>query len=450
MRITIGPIWSKVDSNLPMVKSILTFKYSSYRPGEFGGKHVEYYKSVMSKEGEFLTGHVPRVVKKLSERNIPIEYTTLSPAPQPSNEQLRKKILYDYQADAVQTALRRKRGVICAPTGSGKTIIGLGIVKNFPNQNILWIAPTVDLLNQTYQRFLEEFEAPEIGVIGDGTFEPSRITIGIVNSLYNSRLESSYLHGIGVIIIDECHRVSKLTGMYAKTLQKVPAAFRIGLTATPSKDPEALWSVEGNVGPIIKEISVTHLTDIGKLATPRARIISIPMNKDVANIRKYSEAYQMGVVHSVERNEIIVNATAEYVLKGNTVLIISRILDHGENLFNMIKSKYPSIRAFLAQGWTEGEERERIRKALEAGTIDVAITSTIWKEGVDIPTLNVVVNAAGGKSEIFTLQVIGRGMRAAPGKDEFVIVDFFDPSSRFFVEHFGHRISMYFEKGWMK
>jgi superfamily II DNA or RNA helicase len=449
MRITIGPIWSKADSNLPMIKSILTFKYSAYRPGEFGGKHVEYWKNVMSKEGEFLTGYVPRIVKKLLERNIPIEYTTLSPAPQPSPEQLRTKTLYDYQAEAVKIALARKRGVIVSSTGSGKTLIGLGIVKNFPHQNILWIAPTIDLLNQTYQRFLEEFDAPEIGIIGDGTFEPSRITIGIVNSLYNSRMESSFLHGIGVIIVDECHRVSKLTGMYAKTLQKVPAAFRIGLTATPSKDPEALWSCEGNIGPIIKEISTDHLTSIGKLATPKVKIIPIPKDNEIANIRKYSEVYQMGVVHNVKRNEIIVNEIANQVLKSNTVLVITKILDHGQNLINMLKGKYPLIRSFLAQGWTEGEERERIRQALEARTIDVAITSTIWKEGVDIPSLNVVVNAAGGKSEIFTLQAVGRGMRAAPGKDTFLIVDFFDPSSRYLVDHFGTRICLYYDKGWM-
>jgi len=60
------------------------------------------------------------------------------------------------------------------------------------------------------------------------------------------------------------------------------------------------------------------------------------------------------------------------------------------------------------------------------------------------------VNASGGKSEILTLQSLGRGLRTVPGvKDDVVLVDFFDPSNRYLVDHFGHRVSLYFEEGWL-
>jgi superfamily II DNA or RNA helicase len=290
----------------------------------------------------------------------------------------------------------------------------------------------------------------EVGIIGDGVFEPSRITVGIINSLYNHRLGNDYLHGLGITLVDECHRVSKLDGIYSKTLQQIPATIRIGLTATLPADTEAVYALEGNLGPVIYSVDRQGLTDTGRLAIPKIRILQIPIDADVANLKKYSDVYSEGVVNSHKRNGIIIDEIAKYVLEGRTCLVIVRLLEHGQNLFDMIKMRYPKIRAYYAHGTTESEERERIRQELQARNIDVAITSTIWKEGVDIPSLNVVVNAAGSKSELFCLQVVGRGMRAAPGKDEFIILDFFDPSHHFLVSHFGYRIAMYFAQNWIK
>jgi superfamily II DNA or RNA helicase len=173
------------------------------------------------------------------------------------------------------------------------------------------------------------------------------------------------------------------------------------------------------------------------------------MDKDVANLRKYTEVYDQGIVNNKKRNEIIIDEVAKHVLSGDTCLIIVRMLQHGSNLIEIMQSKYPAIRAFYAHGETESEDRERIRQALQDRTIDCAITSVIWREGVDIPSLNVVVNAAGSKSEIFCLQSLGRGMRTSKGKDSFILMDFFDNSHHYLVSHFGMRLSLYYDQNWM-
>ena len=74
---------------------------------------------------------------------------------------------------------------------------------------------------------------------------------------------------------------------------------------------------------------------------------------------------------------------------------------------------------------------------------------TIWKEGSNIPELDVVINASGGKSEMATIQIIGRGRRKTKTKSALIVYDFFDPSSRFLIEHFGFRVSLYTEMGWL-
>ena len=89
-------------------------------------------------------------------------------------------------------------------------------------------------------------------------------------------------------------------------------------------------------------------------------------------------------------------------------------------------------------------------KNLKSGELDTVIATTILNEGVNIPSLGAVINAAGGKSEIIILQKIGRGLRVTDKKKEIHLVDFFDNSHRFLIEHFGERLSLYFNKEWIK
>jgi len=62
---------------------------------------------------------------------------------------------------------------------------------------------------------------------------------------------------------------------------------------------------------------------------------------------------------------------------------------------------------------------------------------------------NVIINAAGGKSEIRTLQTIGRGLRVTKDKKDVIIYDLWDVSHRFLIEHSGERICTYMDQGWM-
>ena len=81
--------------------------------------------------------------------------------------------------------------------------------------------------------------------------------------------------------------------------------------------------------------------------------------------------------------------------------------------------------------------------------IPAVIATTIWNEGINIPTLNVLINCGGGKSEIRAIQTASRSLTAIEGKEVGYIVDVFNPLHRSFIDHFGHRVSLYCEKGWM-
>jgi superfamily II DNA or RNA helicase len=116
----------------------------------------------------------------------------------------------------------------------------------------------------------------------------------------------------------------------------------------------------------------------------------------------------------------------------------------------MANELYPELKLKYIHGGSENETREEVIKNLKSGEIDIVIATTILNEGVNIPSLGAVINAAGGKSEIAVLQKIGRGLRVTDNKKEIHLVDFFDPSHRFLIEHFGERLTLYFDKGWIQ
>jgi superfamily II DNA/RNA helicase len=104
-------------------------------------------------------------------------------------------------------------------------------------------------------------------------------------------------------------------------------------------------------------------------------------------------------------------------------------------------------------GSTDIEIRDSVKKALINKEIMIVICTVasggVWREGINIPSLNVVINASGGESELGLIQSIGRGMRVAEGKWEVDIVDFLDTSHYYLIKHFGGRMIVYSEMGWI-
>lgn len=95
------------------------------------------------------------------------------------------------------------------------------------------------------------------------------------------------------------------------------------------------------------------------------------------------------------------------------------------------------------------KRREEYRLGLDAKIYRVAVATTSWREGIDIPSLNLVWNATGAKSEIMNTQFFGRGRRATETKSVVILGDCFDSTHPFLVDAFGDRISLYCDKGWL-
>lgn len=460
----INPVFSKVTTSEEshLLAGILKFKTSYWRQTQFR-KIQKDWDRVLIKKGMFLTGFAPRIYEYCQSRGIPFRFD-FSPerreAPVlvgkiediqvPGNLKLKPD-----QIEAINNAVDYQRGVIHHPTGSGKTIIFLSFISLFPKSKILIIVNTQDLLFQTADK-AREFFPGEVGIIGAGVDNPNRITIATIQTLSKTiEEELDWYKSIDIVIVDEAHHLSKFAppfdkgdgGTYARVLSVIHASIRLGFTATLPYTDEAKMALEGYIGPVI---STKKISELDRLAKIKIMLKKLPVTQSAKDAKNYPDVYKYGVTFNSRRHKMVLQMTNELVESGRTVLILVTQVQHGENILSMANRTFPHLRIEYVHGLVASSVRNQTKKDLNSGNLDAVIADAVWKEGVDIPTLGAIINASGGKSEILTLQSLGRGLRTVPGiKEDVILVDFFDPSHRYLIEHFGQRLTLYFDEGWM-
>lgn len=295
-----------------------------------------------------------------------------------------------YQIDAVNAIQTHDFGIIQIPTGGGKTNVAIAAINEvFKDKKILVIVPTIDLKIQWEK-------------------ENSRIVVRTYQSIKNR----IFLQSFDVIFMDECHHAA------AKTIFKIGMNIRqdakiYGLSATPFMREEDNLKVEAVLGPVIYSISAQELIDLGYLVKPSIYFIELPAPKEKFYLT-YKDAYEDLVQNNVLRNLEIVKRSIAADLR--VLVLVSRI-EHGELLYQYMKQRFIDV-VFLSGEHTKLERTDTDHR--------VIIATSIYDEGVNIPQLNVLIMAAGGKSDIKTLQRVGRLLRPAPNKSEAIIYDFVD------------------------
>ena len=156
----------------------------------------------------------------------------------------------------------------------------------------------------------------------------------------------------------------------------------------------------------------------------------------------------MGVVDNLARNMMIIVTAKNLISENKSVLINVNRIKHGKILEEMATNY--GVKCKFVHGADGDDSRTKIKKALESKKIKCVIASAIFKEGVNIPSLDACVNAAGGKSEIATLQALGRGLRTTKTKKEVLIIDFNDTSNMYLRSHFRARLAVYKKNDWVK
>jgi len=345
------------------------------------------------------------------------------------------RTLRDYQTDAVDKFLRDKIGILEIGTGGGKTEIAIECIRRL-GMKTLFVVDKIELLKQTKKR-IEDALGIEVGQLGGGKQEIKDITVATVQTITkNLNTYSLYLRSIRFAIFDETHKVAARS--YFRIAQQLTGTeYRLGISGTAYRDDGNDMMINASVGEKLYDLSSKVLIENGWLMKPTIVFIKNYMTKEQIKQKeleqktglineqpKYAEYYNGFIVNNKQRNNMIIKLINEN--KEKKLLILVKLVEHGKMLEELI----PNSRYLY--GETNKKERDKIFNNFVSGKLTVLIsTISIFSEGIDIPSLDMVINASANKGDVKSIQVLGRVLRKMDGKKEAHYYDFFD-DVRFF------------------
>ena len=357
----------------------------------------------------------------------------------------------DYQIDAVYDALKYNRKLLISPTASGKSLMIYSLVRYFVerNQKILLVVPTTSLVEQMYKDFEDYGWDPKNHChriyAGRERTNVNEVTITTWQSVYN--LDRGFFEDYDVVIGDEAYlfKSKSLVNIMDKLHH---AKYRYGFTGTLDGTQTHKWVLEGLFGPSYKVTQTKRLMEEGYLSN--LDIQCIVLKYKPKNFQTYEDEIQFLISHE-RRNNFIRNLALD--LKGNTLILYSRVETHGEVLYNLINNKVDNGRkVFFIHGGVDAENRESVREITEEETNAIVVASYgTFSTGINIKNLHNLIFASPSKSRIRNLQSIGRVLRKGNSKTKAKLYDIADDlttssGKNYTLNHFIERVKIYVQE----
>ena len=313
-----------------------------------------------------------------------------------------------HQKAALLATEKKEFGLIVAPPGSGKTVIGLEIIakKQQPALIIVHRKQLAEQWIESIQTFLG-IPKKDIGVIGQGKGKVgNKITVAMIQSL-SKKLEKQpeLANSFGTVLIDECHHIPAAT--YNNTIAKLLPYYQYGLTATPFRKYNDGKIIFIHLGEIIAEIKPNEIETY-----KRARIVvrktdfNFPFNSKTDQFETLSKV----LIHDTGRNQLIINDVIQEVKNGNRAIIITERKDHIETLNQFLKQSYETIT--LSGNDSENERKDKWGK-LKMGNYQILITTgQFFGEGSDLQNISRLFLAYPFSFKGKLIQYIGRVQRS--------------------------------------
>ena len=356
-----------------------------------------------------------------------------------------------YQVQGVYDALRHNRKLLISPTASGKSMMIYSLVRYYveKGQKILLVVPTTSLVEQMYKDFFDYGWDAESYChrIYSGKEKKNEypVTITTWQSVY--KLPRSFFEDYNVVIGDEAH-LFKSKSLISIMTKLHHAKYRFGFTGTLDGTQTHKWVLEGLFGPSYKVTKTEELMRQGYLS--QLDIQCIVLKHSPQNFNTYQDEIEYLITHP-QRNNFLKNLTLD--LKGNTLVLFSRVEAHGAVLYDLINiSKTGDRKVFFIHGGVDTEERELVRKITEneKNAIIVASYGT-FSTGINIKRLHNIIFASPSKSRIRNLQSIGRVLRKGANKVKATLYDISDDCTKnsrknYTLNHLIERIKIYNEE----
>jgi len=399
---------------IDFLKEHLNFYNSDFfvkkKAGRSTWKTNRFFKLIDEDENtlEIPKGFIGKLIRFCIQNKI--DYEFLDQRKKAKNIEIVSKIqLLKHQNAPLEVALKKDFGIIVAPPGSGKTIIGLKLIEQ-KQQPALIITHRKQIAEQWIDRIETFFGIPkkEIGKIGQGKMKIGKqITIALIQTLVkkiengSKELKSAF----GIVIIDECHHIPAKS--FREAIHHLSPYYQYGMTATPfrkNNDEKLLFIY---LGDIISEIKPHQIETYKKARlTIRNTSLNIPFNSKTDHFETLSKV----LIHDSERNILILKDIYYELNKGRKIVIITERKEHIQVLYQYLKTKYEVIHI---SGEDNVASRNSKWKSIQQSNYQAIITTgQFFGEGIDVKDVSglFLVYPFAFKGKL--IQYIGRVQRS--------------------------------------
>ena len=318
--------------------------------------------------------------------------------------------LRPYQSEAIQAIFDKwnewLRLLLVLPTGCGKTVV-FNTVANQSKGRVAILAHRDELIEQARDKYESMFgERP--GKIKASENDIRTVTVGSVQTM----MRRDYTGMFDTIIVDEAHHA--ISPSYQKVLGQFPNARVLGVTATPDRGDKK--SLAQYFDGIAYEYGLKTAVKDGYLAPIVAK--TIPLEIDMSSVKVSVGDFEVGsIAESLEPYlEKIAEAIREHAAARKTVVFCPLI-----NIAKDLADRIPGAREVNG---TSEDRKETLEWFDAAGPGAVLCNAMLLTEGWDCPSCDCVVVLRPTKIRSLYCQMVGRGTRLFPGKENLLILDF--------------------------